>query len=252
MNLSNYFDVSRFWLLLKLEGFRSRKGLLMTFVITFGMLFWVGLLLGTFIEMPKVYDAHPATYAFSLILGGFVLSSLTFPDLGNNLRRPGYLSLPASTLEKFVCMWLLSSVAWILLFTLAFTAYTWVANPIGQLLFSRVRFEAFDPLGPVAVSSMKYYFVLQGVFLAGATHFRAYVLPKTLFVLILFATLCSVLAYFVMGDLVHVDEAYFADPKALKEMPVYRFWLLAKWLFWWVLAPLCWVISYWGLKEAEV
>jgi hypothetical protein len=44
MGIKKYFQLSRFWLLVKLEIFKARKGILMTFVITFGLLFLIGLL----------------------------------------------------------------------------------------------------------------------------------------------------------------------------------------------------------------
>src|SRR3972149_8760573 len=82
MNLSNYIEPSRFWLLLKMELFRSRKGFLLTFVVTFGLLF-TGFVLENIFGTDKVYDSHHANYAFFLLIGGFILSSLAFNDLSN-------------------------------------------------------------------------------------------------------------------------------------------------------------------------
>ncbi len=119
----------------------------MTFVITFGVLFFVDLLLGNFVEDTSLLYEHYNSYASTLLMGGFILSSLAFHDLGNTLRRYHYLTLPASTFEKFIGMWLLTSVGWILLYTLTYTVYTVVVNPIGHLLFSHVTFRAFEPWG---------------------------------------------------------------------------------------------------------
>lgn len=253
MNLTNHFDISRFWLLLKMELYRSRKGVLITFVITFGLLFFAGFLLDSMVEDKKVFDSHPVNYAFNLIVGGFILSSLAFNDLGNTLRRYHYLTLPVSTLEKFVCMWLLTSVGWIILFSVAYTIYTWIANAIGPLLFSHMTFPSFDPLGEFATNTMKYYFVLQGIFLVGAAHFKGYVFPKTLFTLVLFAVVCGTITYFIMKDLFLSDhECSGYECEILNEMKVHQVWQVTQGLFWWALAPLCWVITYLGLKEKEV
>ena len=186
MNLKNHFDISRFWLLLKMEINRSRKGVLMTLIITFGFLFFVGLLLAPVINPGMVVYEHSAQYAFTLLAGGFILSSLAFRDLGNNLRRYNYLTLPVSAFEKFLSMWLLSSFGWILLYTLIYTIYTVFANTIGQLLFHDIAFETFNPFGPFAFKFMRFYFVLHGIFLAGAAHFKGYPFPKTLLTLIIF------------------------------------------------------------------
>jgi len=252
MNLTTHFDPSRFWLLLKMELFRSRKGVLMTFVVTYGMLFFVDLLLTTMIEGNKLVHEHTESYAFMLLAGGFILSSLAFRDLGSTLKRHHYLTLPVSALERFICMWLLTSVGWISLFTFTYTAYTFIANPLGNLLFNHVIFKPFEPFGEFSISTMKYYFVLQGIFLVGAVHFRGYVLPKTLFVLILFAALCGVITYFLMRDVFMAEhECNGLECELLRGVGAHGIWKVAKGLFWWVLAPLSWLIAYLGIKEQE-
>jgi len=180
MNLSNYFEPTRFWLLLKMELFRSRKGFILTFVITFGLLF-TGFILENIFGTNIVFESHPAGYAFFLLIGGFILSSLAFNDLSNPLRRYNYLTLPASTFEKFFSMWFLTCVCWIILFTLTFIIYALIANSIGHLFFKKMTFLAFEPLAKTPINSIRYYIVFQTVFLAGAVHFRGYVFPKTIF-----------------------------------------------------------------------
>ena len=103
MNVKNYFDLSRFWLLLKMELFRSRKGLLLMLVIIFGILFFAGLLLTCAIEKKRIFDEHPSNYAFHLMIGGFILSSLAYNDLSNTLKRYRYLTLPASKIGRASC-----------------------------------------------------------------------------------------------------------------------------------------------------
>jgi hypothetical protein len=251
MNLTKYFEPSRIWLLLKMELFRSRKGILITVVITFGLLF-AGFLLESIFGYNKVFDSHPGSYAFTLLTGGFILSSLAFNDLSNPLKRYNYLTLPASTLEKFISMWFLTCVCWIVMFTIAFIFYSLTANAMGHLLFSNKTYLSFDPLGRVPIDAIKYYIVLQGIFLIGAVHFKGYVLPKTIFTLLLFGMVCGFIFYFSMSDLFHFDGEYISEYSLMKGTPLYQVWLFMQWMFWWVLAPLCWVITYIGLKEQEV
>lgn len=250
MNLKNHFDISRFWLLLKMEISRSRKGVLMTLVITFGFLFFVGLLLAPVIDPGMLVYEHSIPYAFTMLAGGFILSSLAFRDLNNSLRRYNYLTLPVSAFEKFLSMWLLTSIGWIFLYTVIYTIYTFFANGIGQLLFHDIVFETFNPFGPFTLRFMKFYFVLQGIFLAGAAHFKGYPFPKTLLTLVLFSAFCGILSYLIMKDMFDFECTSESNP--LVEMPVYTLWLFVEWLFWWLFAPLCWVITYLGLKEQEV
>lgn len=253
MKASQHFSWTRFWLLLRLEVFKSRKAMGMIFVITFGMLFFLGLLLALLVDVHVVNYDHHENYASSLIIGGFIISSLAFSDLGNQLKRYRYLMLPVSALEKFTCMWLLTSIGWILLYTLIFTIYTWIANPVGQLLFSRVTFESFNPFSGFSWHIMKVYFVLQGIFLVGAVHFKGYVLPKTLFVLVLVSLITGTLIYFILKDVFLADHYCTNEECELViEMGTHPIWQAAQWMFWWVLAPLTWVITYLGLKGQEV
>ena len=252
MHLKNYFDGSRFWLLLKMELFRSRKGLLMTFVISFGLLFFGGLLLDCAMEKRKIFDGHSSNYVFHLMIGGFILSSLAFNDLSDTLKRHHYLTLPVSTFEKFICMWLLTSVGWITVFTITYTIYTLIANAIGPVLFSDMTFLAFDPLGNFSLTAMKSYFVLQGIFLVGAAYFKGYVFPKTLFALILFFMVVGILGYFIMGDEFFNHDCGVGQCAVLNQILSHNISVVLQWIFWWVLAPACWINTYVGLKEQEV
>ena len=252
MHLKNYFDLSRFWLLLKMELFRSRKGLLLIFVIIFGLLFFGGLLLDCAIEKRKIFEGHSSNYVFHLMIGGFILSSLAFNDLSDTLKRYRYLMLPASTFEKFLCMWLLTSVGWITVFTITYTIYTVIANAIGALLFSHMTFIPFDPLENSSINTIKSYFVLQGIFLVGAAYFKGYVFPKTVFALILFFTVSSILAYFIMGDEFFNHDCGVGECAVLNEMTSHNVSIALQWIFWWLLAPVCWINTYLGLKEQEV
>jgi hypothetical protein len=252
MNLKNYFDLSRFWLLLKMELFRSRKGLLMILVISFGLLFFGGLLLDCAIEKKKIFDGHPSNYVYHLMIGGFILSSLAFNDLSNTLKRYHYLTLPVSTFEKFICMWLLTSVGWITVSTISYTIYTLIANAIGAVLFSDMKFLPFNPLGISSLNTMKYYFVLHGIFLVGAAYFKGYVFPKTLFMLILFFAVGAILAYFIMGEEFLNHDCGVGECAVVNEMSSHNIAVVLQWIFWWVLAPVCWINTYWGLKEQEV
>ena len=218
--------------------------------VTFGFLFFMGLLLSPIIDPTMVVFEHNLPYAITMLAGGFILSSLSYRDLGNNLRRYNYLALPVSGFEKFLSMWLLTSFGWILLYTIIFTLYTHFANAVGQLIYSDLTFETFDPLGPFAIKFMKFYFVLQAIFLAGAAQFKGYAFPKTLLTLVVFGAICSGITYLIMKDMFNVD----LNPESTSfiGMPVYQAWIIIQWLFWYLMAPVCWLITYMGLKEQEV
>jgi hypothetical protein len=251
MKLSDYFETSRFWLLLKMELFRSKRGLMITFVVTFGLLFTVFILKNIF-SSSQVFDSHSDSYTFLLLIGGFILSSLAFSDLGNPMRRYSYLTLPASTFEKFMSMWLLTCIGWILMFTITFIIYSFIADSTGRYFFKNVTFRAFDPLDKSTLTAMGYYVLFQAIFLVGAVHFRGYVFPKTLFVVMLFGIICGLIFYLIMADIINTADQCPPGYNPFTENPIKQFLQIVGRTGTWLLAPLCWVITYIGLKEQEV
>jgi len=253
MEVKSIFVASRFGLLLKVELFRSKKAIGMMLVITLGMLILFGLLLDIIVSNIRLVYDHHENYAASMMIGGFILSSLAFMDLSSSLKRSNYLTLPASTLEKFLSMWLLTSVGWVVLYTLTFWLYTLLVNPIAALLFGSITFQPFEPFGEFSITVIQYYFVLQGIFLVAAAHFKGYVFAKTVFVLVLFTLIIGIISYFVMRDSFLVDhECTAGHCEILVAIEAHTGWQIVKWLFWWTVAPLCWIITYLGLKEKEV
>jgi hypothetical protein len=224
----------------------------MTLVIAFGLLLF-GLIMEIIFGHKNVYDGHAGSYSFTMLVGGFILSSLAFRDLGNSLKRDTYLTLPVSAFEKFISMWLVTSIGWIVVYTVIFTFFAFVENIIGEFLFRNITFLPFDPFGVIATNTMKYYFVTQGIFLVGAAHFKGYVFPKTLFSFILFGMFCGVIGYFIMdGHMDQETEECMSEAGFFDGRPISQFWEVIKWMFWWILAPLCWIITYLGLKDQEV
>lgn len=251
--MNKYFNINRFLYLLRLEVFRSRKGIVMTMVIIFGVSFFMGMLMNLSLEPTMDVFDHREGFGFTLIIGGFVLSSLAFHGLRNSLNRYQYLMLPVSALERFLAMWLLTTIGWVIVFTVIFTVYTVLANFLGQLLFSHVKFAAFNPINIQSAAVTQYYLVTQGVFLAGAVKFRAYVFPRMLVVFTLLAIAVGTSGYMILKDVFLMDHyCEGGDCEIMDMMENHSIWEVAKVLFWWVLAPLSWLITYFGLKDQEV
>ena len=250
--MNNHFDIARFWKFMRLQLFKYRKGVFMVMGITFGVLFFVGFLLSVFIEHPENYD-HTDSYVSALLIGGFIISSLAFSETDRLLRRISYLMLPVSTLERFICMWLLTSVGWLIVFTVSFMIYALIANPIGNMVFPDTTFKTFNPFGMVARQTMLTYGALQGVFLVGAAYFRKYVLPKTMITIFIIFGLVGLTLFFSLKEQFLADHYCTTEGECelVDAFAVHPVWFIAKGIFWYTLAPLTWVLSYWGLKEQE-
>lgn len=251
MNSADVFKLPRFGRFLALELFTGLKGTIIALVISFGFLFHFVMLLTPVFTPATLEFTHHQGYAFVLIVVGFILTSLSFNDLGHPLKRIRYLVLPVSTLEKFASMWLITTIGWVVVFTLLYTAYAWFANAVGQVIFRNIAFVSFDPFGNTPLMAVRYYLVFQGVFLVAATHFSGYVFPKVLLTLVLFASLCGILAWLFLKGTFQVDLDLFAGDTWWNHSALAGFVLKIKWLFWWAFAPLCWMIAFLGLKDKE-
>ncbi len=246
-----YFELSRLGLLFKMEICRNKKGLLMTLFVLLGLNL-TGFILENIFSNTRVYSSHNSGFVFFMLIGGFIVSSFAFNDLSNPLKRLHYLTLPATTFEKTLSMWLLTCITWIIIFTLSYIAFSFITNAIGSAIFSKVTFYAFDPLSSKAINGIKFYIVLQSVFLAAAVHFRGYVFIKTLFTILVFAIVCGIVFYFLMADLFSSNMDTLDNFNPMDDKSFNQLWQVIKYLFWWVLAPISWVVTFLGLKEQEV
>jgi hypothetical protein len=251
MKTVRFFDPVRFWHLLKMEIFCSRKALLIAIVITLGLLKVGFLLTGIFSNSLSV-DAHTANFTFLLLVGGFILSSMAFHDLSNPASKYRYLTLPASVFEKFLSMWLLTCFGWILIFSITFLIYSWFAGVLGPLLFRQMTFVPFDLFSESSITAIRYYIVLQGIFLVGAVHFRGYAFPKTIFTLIIACFICGFIFYMISSDIFRYEVDWDSSCNLFQEKNLTRFISIAHGLLLWVMPPLSWIITYTGLKEQEV
>lgn len=249
MNIKDHFNPNRLCSYIKLEILRNKKGLLLALILPFAISFFMGLLLVNIIEQTVVYD-HYENYTFVLLIGGFILGSMAFTDLGKPFAKAQYLTLPASTFEKFFGMWFLTTICWTIAFTFLYVFYTYIANVIGAYLFSTVQFESFNPFHSKVLTSIQFYIVLQGIFLVGATHFEKYVFAKLVVVFILIFLVLVFIMYIFLGDLLDTTLENMNGPMN-EEMYSYKLFGIGKWLFWWIMAPLSFIIAYYGLKDKE-
>ena len=134
-NMTHVFNIKRFGLLLKMELCNSRRGILMTLIITLGFLFFVGLLLNPVFDPNLAVIEHYSGYHFTLFLCGFIFSSLAFRETCDSLHCYRYLTLPVSSFERFFSMWLLTAIGWLVCYTLIFWLYTLFANSAGRLVY---------------------------------------------------------------------------------------------------------------------
>lgn len=251
MKKSSFFSFTRFGYLLRLELFCSRKAILIALVITLGLLKVSFMLTGIF-GNSLTFGAHATNFTFFLLAGGFIFSSMAFHELGNPGRKYRYLTLPASNFEKFMSMWTLTCLGWIIAFSLTYLLYSWLAGSLGSIFFREMIYIPFDIFSIYVLKAIGYYFVFQGVFMAGAVYFRNYAFPKTIFTILIFCFICGFIFYLILSDVIRSDIDWNATCNPFKDEALGRFLTISHHFILYVLPPLSWIITYVGLKDQEV
>lgn len=190
-------------------------------------------------------------YGIGLFLSGIFISGMAFSDFRSKEKTISYLTLPASLLEKFLSMLLLSTIGFIISFTVIFFIFNGLAIAAGLAFFDLdVGFVNLftEDTGDVILA----YIIAQSLFLVGAATFRKVPLFFTLFSLFLVgvvtATYFGILTYSLFNEFKGSSSSgnmsfKFEDDTIMKYF---------KYLMYYATAPVFWVVTYFKLKEKEV
>ena len=105
---------------------------------------------------------------FMFIFGG-IFTSFSFNNIHKSQHSFSFLTLPASSFEKFFVSWLLSSVIYIILFVLLSMLAIALTNGIAYLTIG----STFDfPDMSYFTNAAKYYMLVNLIYLYGSAHFK--------------------------------------------------------------------------------
>jgi hypothetical protein len=208
---------------------------------------------------------HEQMYYPLLFIGGYIVTSLTFKELHLNGQSVFYLTLPGSSLEKYLSKLLVTSAGYAFGSLLFYSAVSSAAEGINRLILGYGH-PFFNPFERYTLIVVAVYLVTQAVFLVGSVYFRKLAFIKTNLYLWLFGIVLSILVgvigWFIFRDYAvgrRIElEPYFqrlgesGEMQAVLAPMAEKFWQVAKVLFLGVMAPVCWVISYLRLRETEV
>ena len=139
------------------------------------------------------------------------------------------------------------------------------AEGINRLVFGYGH-AFFNPFERTTLITVAVYLVTQAVFLVGSVYFRKLAFIKTNLYIWLFGIVVVVLVTIIgwlifrdyaIGNRIELDP-YFQRLGESGELQTVlgpmaeKFWATAKVLFWGIMAPVCWVISFLRLRETEV
>lgn len=211
-----------------------------------------------------VWDFHPNMFTNLLFLGGFIVTSLAFREARQNGSGIFYLTLPASSLEKFASKLLVTSVGYAVGALVFFTAVAAASEGLNRLIFGFGN-PFFNPFDLRVLEAVGYYAIFQSVFLLGSVWWKKLAFVKTVLMLqvvaVGIALVAGVALRIVFARYFHgwsIDLADVPGWDALMNQTVaghgplveiarvLRIVVLA------ATAPVCWAIGWLRLREIEV
>lgn len=265
------FSARRLGLLLRRDVAYGYRGTLIAMVSIAGVIVLLSLL--TMIGVrPSGGSFHTSFFSGLLFVGGFIYTSLVFREIHNGGAATLFLTLPSSGLEKFASKALVTSAGYAVATLVFSTVIAALSEGLNWLIF-RTNNALFNPVAPDVLRMVAFYVVTQSVFLLGSVYYRKMAFLKTVGVVSLLSTVTFVLALLLaaalLGDHVTVvtvgaGRTVELDPEIARvvtgiangsiPMPagLHAFQRILEMLFWAALAPACWLIGYFKMREKEV
>ncbi len=274
-----FFSPKRFSQLLFRDFISAYRGALIAMAAVAGSVLFIAVMtaLGTKLGGGKGPEAefYYGFFGQVLMLGGLIVSSLAFREAHRGGRGIFYMTIPSSAFEKLASKLLVTSVGYAAGTLLFFTVLSAVCEGAIRLIFG-FGFGFFNPVSSYALWSVAGYLIVQSMFLLGSLWFKKTAFVKTSLWLALFgvATLAiAALAVWIffardISDAVAslrsdaVSGASF-DWSQERFMQLFGdgsagrqglevFFIVLKVMVCGLLAPACWLASYFRLKEIEV
>lgn len=261
---TDFFNLRRFLLLLRRDFSNGYRSVLIAMAAVLGFIILVSALSALKGGNGEFYTV---IFAQLLFVGGYIVSSLAFKELHQPDRSYFYCTLPGSLVEKFSSKLLVTSLGYALGTLIFYTIVGAASEGINRLIFGRGHYF-FNPLDMNILLMIAVYLVTQSVFLTGSIYFRKLAFLKTTLIVncavIAFGLIIALTFYLIFREHIHpggLDPRIEAIWNKLghtgqieTELGSFAniFLTLIKILFWYVLAPVCWLISYFRFSETEV
>ena len=265
IKINEYFSPGRFFLLFKRDFLTHYRTLLIATAAIAGFTILASAV--SALNQGGTYF-HVTLYFMLLYIGGFLITSRTFREIHNSQKSYTYATLPGSPFEKFSERLISTSFGYALGTFIIYFIIATISERLNLMLFGYTH-ALPSPFSRPFLMSVAAFIVTQGFFLAGAVFFKKNSLIKTilmltlisivLLIIIILATRLIIPGYFKSLPPIKQDFNSLADLSewlGMTEANLQLFGriirLIIRILFWFVLAPLCWVVSYLKFRKIEV
>ncbi|MCF7940660.1 MAG: hypothetical protein K9M84_03545 [Spirochaetia bacterium] len=250
--------------LLQRQFYEDRKGLMIYAGVIFGVLLLPAMIAGYTNNLPNTLSdtAYAEDFGSFLLLGGFIITSLLFSEnMHSKVKQHSWLMLPVHTHEKLISPIIWSGILYPIALMLYFSIVTFIIEGLSVLLFGRSAqmFNMFDLANWEMVLN---YFILQSVFLLGAAYFKSAHFIKTVLALIVGTIILSLISLLVFRivyapyfhEMMRGPGYFTGQYLTINTLQSPLFTAVevgAKILYWFVLAPFCWVVTYFRIREVQ-
>ena len=255
METNKYLNINRLYYLIRRDLVINYKSFLIGIAAVGGFLLL--LLLGdTYVRGFLDYDPVIVTFFLFFFFGGFIFTSKVFSELNREDSSYRYLTLPASTLEKLISKWLLSSIAFIIVSYVGIQLITLLGALISTALFE-VEFHIINFAKADFLMQAARYLVVHSIFFLGACAFRNHNFLKTLLAIFVIGVVISIfttgVAYLLPGKSVIVNPEYVSSMESLNSSGfLSTIDQISEIVKWYVIAPFFLIVSYFKLIERQV
>lgn len=206
--------------------------------------------------------SHRDVFTGLLVIGGFLLTSVSFADIHDPRRATHYLTLPGSMLEKYIARLLVTTVGWTVTVLVSYIAVSALGAGISQALFGR-SIGIFLPVTSDGWKAVAEYLVANSIFIFGAIYFRKatfvkVVLAATILGIAFSLYLALVTRVVFIGHFSHfvptqAELAATFGNNANISPELQRIATVTGKIFSWAVVPLFfWIMGYRRLRETEV
>lgn len=250
------FSIKRVFLLMQKSVYENAKYVLTGLTTVFGI-FTVVLFFNA-LKDGEAWKNMQSFYVIGFIIAGLIVSGMAFTNLRSKEKAMSYLSLPASLLEKLLAELLLTTIGFIIMYTAIFYVFNILVYFVGAPF--NLHANILNIFTAEVFEGYWLYIILQSVLLTGAATFRKAPLFLTLFSLFVAGTALLIIMVLIALSLkgyiessglenLRITDDGFLKGENPEHHPLIQ---IPKIMFYYVTAPLFWVIAYFKLKEKEV
>lgn len=248
------FSIKRILLLMQKTAFENAKFTLIGMTSIFGF-FSIILFFNALSGGDSWQDMH-SFYVAGFIISGIIISGMAFTSFRSKEKTMGYLMLPASTLEKLISELLMTTVVFAIAYTIIFYVFNLLVFVIGAQF--NIQTEIISLLDMNILNGFMYYVIFQSIFLAGSATFKKAPIFLTSFTFfaagIAITIFALIITVAIMGDFNNMTMMNInIGPESFSEQDIENHFLLQapKYMFYFLTAPVFWLVTYFKIKEKE-